>query len=40
MAMIAFAFLQSRRIKAAGRKKENRRVTPTADDAGHQASHP
>jgi len=39
MAMIAFAFLQSRRLKAAGRKKKSRRTTATADHAGHQASH-
>jgi len=39
MAMIAFAFLQSRRLKAAGRKKKSRRPTATADDASHQASH-
>ena len=38
MAMIAFAFLQSRCLKAAGRKKEQG-ATATADDAGHQASH-
>lgn len=40
MAMIAFAFLQSRRLQAAGRKKKSRGATATADDAGHQASHP
>ncbi len=40
MAMIAFAFLQSRRLKAAGRKKKSRGATATADDAGHQTSHP
>jgi SRSO17 transposase len=40
MAMIAFAFLQSRRLRAAGRKKKSRGTTATADDAGHQASHP
>ena len=40
MTMIAYAFLQSRRLKAAGRKKKNRGATATADDAGHQASHP
>lgn len=40
MAMIAFAFLQSRRLQAAGRKKKNRGTTATADDAGYQASHP
>ena len=40
MAMIAFAFLQSRRLQAAGRKKKSWGATATADDAGHQASHP
>src|SRR6201747_2453378 len=40
MAMIAFAFLQSRRLKAAGRKKKNRSATTTTDHASHQASHP
>ena len=40
MAMIAFAFLQSRRLKAAGRKKKNRRAAAKAKHARHQASHP
>jgi SRSO17 transposase len=40
MAMIAYAFLQSRRLKAAGRKKKNRRTTATTEHASHQASHP
>ena len=40
MTMIAYAFLQSRRLKAAGRKKKNRRTTATAQHASHQASHP
>jgi SRSO17 transposase len=40
MAMIAYAFLQSRRLKAAGRKKKSRRTTATTEHAGHQASHP
>jgi len=40
MAMIAFAFLQSRRLKAAGRKKKNRRAAATAKHARHQAGHP
>jgi SRSO17 transposase len=40
MAMIAFAFLQSRRLKAAGRKKKNRRAAATAKHARRQASHP
>ncbi|MCP3441046.1 IS701 family transposase [Bradyrhizobium sp. CCGUVB14] len=40
MTMIAYAFLQSRRLKAAGRKKKNRRTAATAEHAGRQASHP
>ena len=40
MTMIAYAFLQSRRLKAAGRKKKGRGTTATTDHAGHQASHP
>jgi SRSO17 transposase len=40
MVMIAYAFLQSRRLKAAGRKKKNRRTAATTKHAGHQASHP
>ena len=40
MTMIAYAFLQSRRLKAAGRKKKNRRTAATAEHAGDQASHP
>ena len=40
MTMIAYAFLQSRRLKAAGRKKKNRRPAATTKPAGHQASHP
>lgn len=39
MAMIAFAFLQSCRLKAAGRKKKNRSASATTDHAGHQASN-
>jgi SRSO17 transposase len=39
MAMIAFAFLQSRRLKAEGRKKKNRGTAAATDPAGHQASH-
>jgi hypothetical protein len=38
--MIAYAFLQSRRLKAAGRKKKNRGPAPATEYAGHQASHP
>lgn len=40
MTMIAYAFLQSGRIKAAGRKKKSHRSTATTQHAGHQASHP
>jgi SRSO17 transposase len=40
MTMIAYAFLQSRRIKAAGRKKKNPRTTATTNHASRQASHP
>ena len=40
MTMIAYAFLQSRRLIAAGRKKKSRRTAATAEHAGHQASHP
>jgi SRSO17 transposase len=40
MTMIAYAFLQSRRLKAAGRKKKSRRTAATTEHAGHQASHP
>jgi SRSO17 transposase len=39
MTMIAYAFLQSRRLKAAGRKKESQDRT-TTKHAGHQASDP
>ncbi|HYZ39251.1 MAG TPA: IS701 family transposase [Stellaceae bacterium] len=39
MTMIAYAFLQSRRLKAAGRKKKNRRTATTAQHARDQASH-
>src|SRR3974390_3389103 len=40
MTMIAYAFLQSRRLKAAGRKKKSRGSAATAEHAGHQAGHP
>ena len=40
MTMIAYAFLQSRRLKAAGRKKKSRRSTATTEHAGCQASDP
>ena len=39
MTMIAYAFLQSRRLKAAGRKKKNRRTAPTTQHAGRQTGH-
>jgi SRSO17 transposase len=40
MTMIAYAFLQSRRLKVAGRKKKNRSAAAATEPAGHQASHP
>ena len=40
MTMIAYAFLQSRRLKAAGRKKKSLGSAAKAEHAGHQASHP
>jgi len=40
MTMIAYAFLQSRRLKAAGRKKKSHRTAAKTKHAGHQASHP
>jgi SRSO17 transposase len=40
MTMIAYAFLQSRRIKAAGRKKKSLGTAATTKHTGHQASHP
>ena len=40
MTMIAYAFLQSRRLKAAGRKKKNHRAAATTEHAGRQASDP
>lgn len=39
MTMIAYAFLQSRRLKAAGRKKKSLGSSATTEHAGHQASH-
>ena len=39
MTMIAFAFLQSRRLKAAGRKKKNRGTAAATEHASHQTSH-
>jgi SRSO17 transposase len=40
MTMIAYAFLQSRRLKAAGRKKKNRGTAATTEHARYKASHP
>src|SRR5271169_3594992 len=40
MTMIAYAFLQARRLKAAGRKKKNLRTATTTKHAGYQASDP
>jgi SRSO17 transposase len=40
MTMIAYAFLQSRRLKAAGRKKTDRRTAAASEHAGHQTNHP
>jgi SRSO17 transposase len=40
MTMIAYAFLQSRRLMAAGRKKKSRGAAATAEHAGHQAGDP
>lgn len=40
MVMIAYAFLQSRRLKVAGRKKKSPRATASADHACHQAGDP
>jgi SRSO17 transposase len=40
MTMIAYAFLQSRRLTAAERKKKSLRSTATTQHAGHQTSHP
>jgi SRSO17 transposase len=40
MTMIAYAFLQSRRLKAAGRKKKSPRTTSPTNHASRQESHP
>jgi SRSO17 transposase len=40
MTMIAYAFLQSRRLKAAGRKKKSLRPAAAPQHAGRPASHP
>lgn len=39
MTMIAYAFLQSRRLRAAGRKKKSRRTAAATDHASAQKSH-
>jgi SRSO17 transposase len=40
MTMIAYAFLQSRRLKAAGRKKKSRGAAATTQHASDQTGHP
>ena len=40
MTMIAYAFLQSRRLKAVGRKKKHRRTAATAEHARRPPSNP
>ena len=40
MTMIAYAFLQSRRLTAAGREKKNPRTAPATNHASRQAGHP
>lgn len=40
MTMIAYAFLQSRRLKAAGREKKNPRPAPATDHASRQTGNP
>jgi len=40
MTMIAYAYLQSRRIKLAGRKKKNPRPAATTNHASRQTGHP
>lgn len=40
MTMIAYAFLQSRRLAAAGRKKKDRRTASETEHASRQAGHP
>lgn len=39
MTMIAYAFLQSRRLKAAGRKKKSRGTAASTQHAGHQTGN-
>ena len=38
MTMIAYAFLQTRRLKAAGREEKSRRTAAATEHARHQAS--
>lgn len=40
MTMMAYAFLQSRRLAAAGRKKKNPMSAAATHDAGDPAGHP
>src|SRR3546814_12207309 len=40
MTMIAYAYLQSRRLAPADRKKKNRRTTPETKSARSPAGHP
>jgi hypothetical protein len=40
MGMIAFAFLQARRLRAAGREKKKPEPAAAADLASHQAGDP
>lgn len=40
MTMLAYAFLQSRRLKAAGRKKKSRRTATATNPTGHQTGDP
>jgi len=40
MTMIAYAFLQTRRLKAAGRKKKSRRPAATTQHASDKTGHP
>jgi SRSO17 transposase len=40
MTMMAYAFLQTRRLAQAGRKKKSRRTAASAQPAGSPASHP
>ena len=40
MSMMAYAFLQSRRLTAVGRKKKSHRPTTTAQSASNTTGHP